>query len=311
MVLPKGADDGKIYAYRNSTKKWEEFNELLSEKTWDEQYEEMIKNPEPYGGLEVIEKVGTSDLSKIFVASGSQFNFEYALKSIGSGSVDHSHVISAIDSGIIGGGDGANLHFLKAAVRVGGGDINVNQLTTLKQNIDADFDFDEIFDKHGFHKVSAAVYSGYTGKHVGDTGLNIDNVLDAINEGLTGNNKLSVEDAAKSAISLGKGFGFDDIVVNGVDSVHNAASNGYTRAHIAYYNLSDISILIVAGKVGDNLISVSNAADMKAKNISADAVAVAGVDQINDLLAAGHSADLINKVAASGGSQDKVIPVIR
>ena len=41
---------------------------------------------------------------------------------------------------------------------MGGGDINVNQLTTLKQNIDADFDFDEIFDKHGFDKVTNAVY---------------------------------------------------------------------------------------------------------------------------------------------------------
>ena len=113
--------------------------------------------------------MGVSGVRKVAKAGGSFSNLRHVSKEIGKGTVDHTHVISAVDAGLTGGGDGANLHFLKAAVRVGGGDINVNQLTTLKQNIDADFDFDEIFDKHGFHKVSAAVYSGYTGKHVGET----------------------------------------------------------------------------------------------------------------------------------------------
>jgi Leucine-rich repeat (LRR) protein len=88
----RGSDDGKIYAYRNSTKEWEEFtgdgttnndssnndedstsnddsttagdNDSGSDngsdsnnKTWDEQYAEWIKNPEPYGGLEVLYRI--------------------------------------------------------------------------------------------------------------------------------------------------------------------------------------------------------------------------------------------------------------
>ena len=53
----KGGEDGKIYAYRNSTTEWEEFNVKEEEKTWDEQYEEWIQDPEPYGGLEVLEKI--------------------------------------------------------------------------------------------------------------------------------------------------------------------------------------------------------------------------------------------------------------
>ena len=53
----RGGEDEKIYAYRNSTKEWEEFNVQEEEKTWDEQYEEWIKDPEPYGGLEVLGEI--------------------------------------------------------------------------------------------------------------------------------------------------------------------------------------------------------------------------------------------------------------
>ena len=48
----QGRDDGKIFAYRNSTQKWEEFKRPV---TWDEQYEEWLKNPEPYGGTQVLQ----------------------------------------------------------------------------------------------------------------------------------------------------------------------------------------------------------------------------------------------------------------
>ena len=53
----RGGEDGKIYAYRNSTKEWGEFNESLQKKTWDVQYTEWVQNPEPYGGLEVLQKI--------------------------------------------------------------------------------------------------------------------------------------------------------------------------------------------------------------------------------------------------------------
>ena len=57
----KAGNDGKIYAYRNSTKEWGEFSELLEYATeddiWNDNYEEWLKNPEKYGGLEVLERI--------------------------------------------------------------------------------------------------------------------------------------------------------------------------------------------------------------------------------------------------------------
>jgi len=50
----QGAADGSIFAYRNSTKKWEVFE---VQKTWEEKYEEWILNPEPYGGLSGLQKI--------------------------------------------------------------------------------------------------------------------------------------------------------------------------------------------------------------------------------------------------------------
>ncbi|MDG1138699.1 MAG: hypothetical protein P8N49_04190 [Opitutales bacterium] len=53
----RGGEDGKIYAYRNSTTEWEEFNVQEVENTWDAQYAEWIKDPEPYGGLSVLQQI--------------------------------------------------------------------------------------------------------------------------------------------------------------------------------------------------------------------------------------------------------------
>ena len=49
-----GAAGGEIYAYRTSTNAWEVFE---VQKTWDEKYEEWIQNPEPYGGLDVLQQI--------------------------------------------------------------------------------------------------------------------------------------------------------------------------------------------------------------------------------------------------------------
>ena len=51
----KAGSDGQIYAYSNNSRTWGDFE--TSEATWDEKYEEWIKNPSPYGGLEVLQKI--------------------------------------------------------------------------------------------------------------------------------------------------------------------------------------------------------------------------------------------------------------
>jgi internalin A len=53
----RGSSDGEVYAYRNSTKEWEEFSAPETEKTWEEKYEEWIQNPEPYGGVSVLQQI--------------------------------------------------------------------------------------------------------------------------------------------------------------------------------------------------------------------------------------------------------------
>ena len=58
----QGAANGTIYAYRASTKKWEEFasqkeEDVIPVSTWEEQYEEWVQNPEPYGGLSVLQRI--------------------------------------------------------------------------------------------------------------------------------------------------------------------------------------------------------------------------------------------------------------
>ena len=53
----RGSSNGEIYSYRSSTQKWEVFEVQEGEKTWNEQYEEWIQNPEPYGGLTTLEKI--------------------------------------------------------------------------------------------------------------------------------------------------------------------------------------------------------------------------------------------------------------
>ena len=50
----RGSSDGEIYAYRQSTNAWEVFE---VQKTWDEKYEEWIQNPEPYGGVSVLQQI--------------------------------------------------------------------------------------------------------------------------------------------------------------------------------------------------------------------------------------------------------------
>ena len=51
----RGSSDGEVYTYRSSTKEWEVFE--APEPTWEEKYEEWIQNPEPYGGLVLLQQI--------------------------------------------------------------------------------------------------------------------------------------------------------------------------------------------------------------------------------------------------------------
>ena len=66
-IYLRGSVNGEIYAYRSSTKKWDEFSATFllennegkgdAEKTWEDKYEEWILDPEPYGGLNILQQI--------------------------------------------------------------------------------------------------------------------------------------------------------------------------------------------------------------------------------------------------------------
>ena len=61
----RGADDGKIYAYKQSTKTWSEFSVPSIDQTLEQKYSEWIKNPEPYGGLSVLQLIKQAKINSI------------------------------------------------------------------------------------------------------------------------------------------------------------------------------------------------------------------------------------------------------
>ena len=73
----RGAADGSIYAYRNSTKEWEEFtvpkdDDVIPIPSWYELYEGWVQNPEPYGGVSVLRQIkeAKDNMSEILDLSG-------------------------------------------------------------------------------------------------------------------------------------------------------------------------------------------------------------------------------------------------
>ena len=81
-------NDNKIYAYRNSTQKWEEFSESLlninTPKNWDMQYEEWIQNPGPHGGLLNLEIIkGAKDDGSIKLDLSFDSSLKEATTSLG------------------------------------------------------------------------------------------------------------------------------------------------------------------------------------------------------------------------------------
>jgi hypothetical protein len=87
-------NEGMIYAYRNSTKLWEVFE--IKERSWDEKYEDWILNPEPYGGLQVLElikrardeAVSTLDIGDIGIKNIQPLEGLSSLTALGIGDSD-------------------------------------------------------------------------------------------------------------------------------------------------------------------------------------------------------------------------------
>lgn len=84
-------NEGTIYAYRKSTNQWEVFE--IPEKSWDKKYEDWILNPEPYGGIQVLqlikrakeEAVSTIDIGDIGIENIQPLEGLSALTALGIG----------------------------------------------------------------------------------------------------------------------------------------------------------------------------------------------------------------------------------
>jgi hypothetical protein len=90
----KDAEDGNIYTYRQSTKEWEKFN--IPEPTWDEKYMEWLQNPEPYGGVNVLQlikkakddSVASIDIGDLLIKNIEPFEGLSQLTALGLGDSD-------------------------------------------------------------------------------------------------------------------------------------------------------------------------------------------------------------------------------
>jgi hypothetical protein len=90
----KDAENGNIYTYRQSTKEWEKFN--IPEPTWDEKYMEWLQNPEPYGGVNVLQlikkakddSVASIDIGDLLIKNIEPFEGLSQLTALGLGDSD-------------------------------------------------------------------------------------------------------------------------------------------------------------------------------------------------------------------------------
>ena len=285
--------DGKIYVYRQSTGSWGDFEKevnlsdlevfdfLLRKNGFKEAEISAI-----FSGVlafNVSQSMGVNGLRKILVAGGSQSNFEYILKAIGTGSVDHTHVIAAVDAGLTGGGDGANLHFLKAAGHIKTGKLELFDLTDLKNAIDAKVDFDDIFERHGLDKVTSAVGGGFTGDYLEH--LNIDHLVSAA----ASNTSLSLDDAQIAAQNIAFGFDFDKQLTHGVSAISNLRDKGFTGDHLNHLTVAQLNSAISKGETGTSLTvtKAQEAAGHLASGLSLDKLLAHGIDDVTKAIAAG------------------------
>ena len=185
--------------------------------------------------LSTAKNMGVSGVRKVAKAGGSFSNLRHVSKAIGSGSVDHTHVLAAVDAGLTRGGDGADLHFLKAAVKIGDGVISTEHLDSLATTLGGEgMDFDKLFNDHGFSAdnhgdFAIAVQNGYTGSHLEH--LDISNLTDAIAKGVT----INVEDAESFAKHIKDG--------KDITHISNALAKGYTHEELSNLNSTELEVI--------------------------------------------------------------------
>ena len=219
-------------------------------------------------------KVGIGGIKKIAGAGGSINNLHATATAIGSGAVNHEHIISAVDLGIHNDASGVPL-FLSAALKIAGGHIVKDDLTALKGSLDAKVDFDHMFEL-GFHDVKAAVASGFTGDHIKVGGdINFDHIKSAVTAGFTGehldhldithitsaiaNGKtgttLSIDNAKTMKGYLDSGISIEKQLEHGIDNIASALAGGYTHEEIHALDatkLTSVVSLIGAGLSKDD-----------------------------------------------------------
>ena len=234
--------------------------------------------------LTTAKSMGIAGVKKVAKAGGTFSNLRHVSKAIGTGSVDHTHVISAVDAGLSGGGDGADLHFLKAAGHIKTGKLELNELPDLKNAIVAKVDIDKIFDDGGHGGIKAVkklVDFGFTGDHLEH--LDASQLSSFVDAGTL----LSVDNAqsAKGHLADGK-LSLTKLIEHGVENVTKAVTNNYT--------LEDLN-----SKSATDLTTTLGHIDAGLSKEQADAAHSSGVsaETTQSLVTAGIPADLISSVA--------------
>jgi hypothetical protein len=235
--------------------------------------------------LTTAKSMGIAGVKKVAKAGGTFSNLRHVSKAIGTGSVDHTHVISAVDAGLTGGGDGADLHFLKAAGHIKTGKLELTELSDLKNAIDAKVDMDKIFNEGGHGGIKAVkklVDFGFTGDHLEH--LDASQLTSFVDAGTL----LSVDNAqaAKGHLADGK-LSLTKLIEHGVENVTKAVANNYT--------LDDLN-----SKSASDLTTTLGHIDAGLSKEQADAAHSSGVsaETTQSLVTAGIPADLISSVAA-------------
>ena len=232
-------------------------------------------------------EMGISGIKKIAKAGGSFSNLRHVSKAIGSGAVDHTHVSAAVDAGLTGGGNGADLHFLKAAGHIKTGKLELTELNDLKNAIDANIKIDDIF-KDGGHggikTVKTLVDAGFTGDHLEH--LNASELASFIGE----DGKQTLGDASKALEAKGhldNGISLTKLVEHGIEDVTKAINSGYSHEELNHIT-------------GSSLDDVVGHIDSGLSKDEADAAASSGVspETTLSLLVAGIPNNLISSVAA-------------
>jgi hypothetical protein len=240
--------------------------------------------------LSTAKDMGIAGVRKIAKAGGSFKNLRHVSKAIAKKEVDHTHVDKAIDAGLTGGGDGAGLHFLKAAGHIKTGKLELGELNDLKTAIDKNINIDQIFKDeseggHGsFKAVKTLVDAGFTGEHLEH--LKASELTNFI--GTDGIQTLGDPSRALEAKGhLANGISLTKLVEHGIGDVTKAVNSGYSTEELN--NLTSSSLDTVVGHI-DSGLSKDEAAEAESSGVSAETTL--------SLLAVGIPTNLVSSVAA-------------